>query len=231
MNQQKTKYKMKNSNSIKLYLIVYNLIQTVSWSILLLRLINHDSNVWNGKTSNLYQYVKWPLLFSHILTILEIIHVVVNIVPSNIITTIMQVCLRGSVACIIIPMSIAAQNSIGLPIALHAWAVAEVTRYSYYTFNLLGFVPYLLTWLRYSVFIVAYPVGAMGELICIYVTQKQLNETNISNSSNVSTVYRYILYVSTILLIPVFPKLYMHMLKQRRKVLGKQTASTDTKNK
>lgn len=60
----------------------------------------------------------------------------------------MQVCLRGTVACIIIPMSTAAQNSIGLPVALHAWAVTEVIRYSYYTLNLLGYVPYLLTWLR-----------------------------------------------------------------------------------
>ena len=42
------------------------------------------------------------------------------------------------------------------------------SRYSLYAIQLVGTPPYLLTWLRYSFFIVAYPTGVAGELLCSY---------------------------------------------------------------
>ena len=47
---------------------------------------------------------------------------------------------------------------------LAAWMITEVIRYSCYLSNLLGAKIHILTWLRYTLFIVLYPIGVSGEL-------------------------------------------------------------------
>ncbi len=54
----------------------------------------------------------------------------------------------------------------GLPLLLLAWQVTEIIRYSFYFFGLLGSVPSVLTYLRYTLFIALYPMGVTGELWC-----------------------------------------------------------------
>jgi very-long-chain (3R)-3-hydroxyacyl-CoA dehydratase len=52
-----------------------------------------------------------------------------------------------------------------------AWAAVEVPRYLFYTCELLlgkGTSPYALAWLRYSLFVVLYPLGIAGEVGCLY---------------------------------------------------------------
>ncbi len=62
----------------------------------------------------------------------------------------------------------------GVLLVCFAWSVTEVVRYSYYAFNILGFVPYLLTWCRYSLFIILYPLGvAVSFQFCFTVLKKQ----------------------------------------------------------
>lgn len=51
---------------------------------------------------------------------------------------------------------------------LSAWSLTEVVRYGYFTMNLQGGVPKLLTWSRYSFFYVLYPVGMLSEIILIW---------------------------------------------------------------
>ncbi|KAK2725638.1 hypothetical protein QYM36_000217, partial [Artemia franciscana] len=62
----------------------------------------------------------------------------------------------------------ASKSSIGLPLILIAWTITEIIRYSFYFFALLGDTPYLLKYLRYTLFIVLYPIGITGELIICY---------------------------------------------------------------
>ncbi len=51
---------------------------------------------------------------------------------------------------------------------LIAWSVTEVIRYSYFVFNLSGFSPSFMTWLRYNTFFVLYPLGISSECWLIY---------------------------------------------------------------
>jgi len=45
-----------------------------------------------------------------------------------------------------------------------AYGLAESIRYPYYVFNtLMEEPPYILTWLRYSAFLVLYPIGLLSE--------------------------------------------------------------------
>lgn len=52
---------------------------------------------------------------------------------------------------------------------LTAWATTEVIRYTYFAFKEAGvYIPYALTWLRYSAFLVLYPIGITSELVMMY---------------------------------------------------------------
>lgn len=53
---------------------------------------------------------------------------------------------------------------------LIAWSVTEVVRYSFFTASLYtnGQVPAFLTWLRYNLFFVLYPLGIYSECKLIY---------------------------------------------------------------
>lgn len=48
--------------------------------------------------------------------------------------------------------------------------MTEVIRYAFYACNLLGFEPYVLLYLRYTIFYILYPVGASSEAFLIYAT-------------------------------------------------------------
>ncbi|XP_054644123.1 very-long-chain (3R)-3-hydroxyacyl-CoA dehydratase 2 isoform X4 [Dunckerocampus dactyliophorus] len=106
-----------------------------------------------------------------------------------------------------------------------AWTVTEIIRYSFYTFSLLNHLPYLIKWARYTFFIVLYPMGVSGELLTIYaalphVQKMGLYSVTLPNKYNFSFDYHAFLILVMISYIPLFPQLYFHMIRQRKKVLG-----------
>ncbi|KAH0627498.1 hypothetical protein JD844_003266, partial [Phrynosoma platyrhinos] len=77
---------------------------------------------------------------------------------------------------------------------------------------------------RYNLFIILYPVGVVGELLTIYaalpyVKKSGMFSVRLPNKYNVSFDYYYFLLIIMASYIPLFPQLYFHMLRQRRKVL------------
>ena len=73
-----------------------------------------------------------------------------GLVRSNPVITTFQVLSRVMVVCGVIlatPDNYAAASP-GLPIAILAWSVTEIIRYSFYFTNLIGFVPQFIIWLR-----------------------------------------------------------------------------------
>lgn len=113
----------------------------------------------------------------------------------------------------------------GLPLALLAWSVTEIIRYGYYAFNLVGAVPGILVMLRYTTFIVLYPIGVTGELLCFYWAQsyartEKVWSVEMPNKYNATFSYLYFLWFVMLLYIPLFPQMYLHMFAQRKKVLG-----------
>ena len=108
---------------------------------------------------------------------------------------------------------------------ISAWTLTEVVRYSFYLFALIGEVPYAIQWCRYTFFIVLYPLGVTGELLSIYgslndVAERKLYYIELPNKANIAFNYFYYLILIMLLYIPIFPQLYLHMIAQRKKVIG-----------
>src|SRR5258705_11999767 len=112
---------------------------------------------------------------------------------------------------------------------LIVWSTTEIIRYPFYTFTLLGNIPYELLWLRYTTFYLLYPIGGFSEAVAIYATLP------ISSSWKTYDYIRALLFViwwpcRVSEFLPVYAilkptlalyVLYTYMIKQRRKALGK----------
>ena len=149
-----------------------------------------------------------------------------------------------------IPLQLApiVQTSFGLTLVLLAWCLVEIVRYSYYATNLINVNIGILTWLRYTLFIILYPMGVTGEVWC-YVDSLAYWKTSKAYSYDMPNTLNFTFkpYVVTLLvilfylpgekwflakstcnfwytesfLISGFPPMYFHMFAQRKKVLNK----------
>jgi very-long-chain (3R)-3-hydroxyacyl-CoA dehydratase len=155
--------------------------------------------------------------------VLEIVHVAIKWVKSPLFTTFIQVVSRVFVLVFIniVPREelIRIFGVTGVALVTVAWGITEVVRYSYYSSSLLGKEISILTYLRYTLFIILYPIGVCGEWLILLSVMKENNwELNIIN-----------IFMGIVLLtyIPFFPKLYMYMWNQR----GRKIRSRDNEYK
>lgn len=203
----------------KLYLFLYNAFQWYGWvAILTDRIYSHDSN----SLSNI------GLLFLYLfqsLAVLEIIHAVTGLVKANVVTTIVQVVSRVQIIYVMM-LCPRAENSPGMVPMITAWGLVEVVRYLYLALNLFGMAPRVLTWLRYTLFYVLYPLGVYGEMRVLYDSLPDLIEghllsVSLPNPWNFS--FSFASYIKVLLFVVYLPGLYVqytHMIRQRGKVLG-----------
>ncbi|XP_028775749.1 very-long-chain (3R)-3-hydroxyacyl-CoA dehydratase 2 [Neltuma alba] len=140
-----------------LYLLAYNSLQAIGWTFSLLAiLINLLSTrsvagtyASSGKLISLLQCT----------AVLEVIHGAIGIVPSGVLLTLMQWGGRVHFLLAVVDKVHEVQGSPSVFITLLAWSISEVIRYSHYAFNCIGSCPPWITYLRYTGFIVLYPLG------------------------------------------------------------------------
>merc|ERR1712226_1554351 len=211
------------------WLLLYNVGQVAGWSSIGYSII---VEMWiSGNYKILYHIVEKQLLIFQTAAVLEILHAATGLVRSNPILTTFQVFCRVIVLWGVIYPIVKVQINLGCALLLFAWTITEMIRYSYYSFTLLGYLPSVLNYLRYTLFIVLYPIGVTGELLCIYralpiVKETDLFSLHLPNKWNFSFEYYYVLFGTFPLYVVLFPQLYFHMFKQRGKALGSKPSQS-----
>lgn len=218
------------------YLILYNAVSAALWAYVLVSAgldtrgyFTEDQSTLYGKPAALavMEALLTPNPPHHFLlalqlsnAILETVHTVLRIVPLPLTTVVLQFAAR---------LFITHGISLNLPFApgnFHpayiglttSWAITEVVRYGYYTSKLVhGHVPHWFTWLRYSLFVVLYPVGLVCEATVVYVSL-------VAASGS----YKNFLMFGLAMYIPGFLTLYSYMWRQRSKVLGTRKVKQKT---
>lgn len=207
------------------YLLFYNAAQALGWIVLTGKIIWHFS--FHDSFVGLYDELKLFLNIFQTAALLEVIHTIVGIVRSNPFMTAGQVMSRLFLTWGILWLVPESRDHVGVLLMMVAWCVTEVIRYCFYMMALVGDVYYFLQWARYTLFIVLYPLGVLGELLCIYralpyVRHRGTLSISLPNAANVGFDYSYMLVAVMLLYIPFFPQLYTHMLAQRRKTIGRE---------
>ncbi|XP_054847367.1 very-long-chain (3R)-3-hydroxyacyl-CoA dehydratase 1 isoform X2 [Eublepharis macularius] len=202
------------------WLIFYNIAMTAGWLVLAIAMARFYLE--NGTHKGIYKSIQKTLKFFQTFALLEIVHCAV--VHTSVLVTGVQVSSRIFMVWFITHSIKQIQNEESVILFLVVWTVTEITRYSFYTFNMLNHLPYFIKWARYNFFIILYPVGVVGELLTIYaalpyVKRSGMFSVRLPNKYNVSFDYYYFLLIVMASYVPMFPQLYFHMLRQRRKVL------------
>lgn len=201
------------------YLIAYNVSMFIGWTLFIFSfssqyLLTKNINLTYEKS---FQYLK---IFQYG-AVLEIIHIILKLVKSPLMTTIIQVMSR--IIIVYILSNVKSSVSIGYILLSFAWGVTEMIRYTYYYLSLIQKnyntkfeIPYPLIWSRYSFFIVLYPIGVSGELITLWKSTIELKNYSFLNIN-----IAYIIYFSFVLYVPGLFVLYTYMLRQRKSTFKK----------
>lgn len=112
------------------------------------------------------------------------------------------------------------------------WMQCHVFWFSYGEPKFSGIFEFLFNFLycSYTTFIILYPTGVTGELLCLYWAQSYAQKNKIwsielPNTYNFTFSYFRFLWIVILLYIPLFPQLYLHMFALRKKVLGNNNLS------
>lgn len=191
------------------YLLTYNLLLAIGWLVFLVYQVAHGFQL-DGFSLGLLNIVQ-------VAAFLEVLHAALKWVKTPVFTSLIQISSRVFVLFwinVILPVDMISVAGIdGVVMVSIAWGITEVVRYSFYFLGLLGKDIYALTWMRYSFFLVLYPLGVTGEWF-ILLSQIQLSgwELSVLNVFLGAVLLSYFYY---------FPQLFGYMLQQRKKRLHK----------
>ncbi|KAF0980008.1 hypothetical protein FDP41_001161 [Naegleria fowleri] len=211
----------------KAYLFLYNAVLCGGWGYILYLTAMH--HVEGKKNVDLYPKIEKPLQLFQTLAVLEIVHSMLGLVSSPIFTTLMQVFSRLFVVWFSLNLEHRVKytetEAMFITSLLVAWCVTEVIRYSFYALKLYDICPYIIVWLRYTTFIVLYPLGVSSELALTYFRLKYVRENRpysleMPNPYNMSFDSYIFVWIVMLSYLPGFPQLYLYMFTQRKKVLA-----------
>ncbi|RAH39656.1 putative membrane protein [Aspergillus brunneoviolaceus CBS 621.78] len=195
------------------YLLIYNTINALLWTRILLTLLS--SIVLLVPPETLYTTLEPWTRWTQTLASFEILHSALGLTRSPIFTTFTQIFARGvQVWAINYAFPEATTTTVAIyPAMVLAWSLADAIRYTYFAvLSVAGSsaVPRWLRWLRYSLFLGLYPIGIASEWWLMF------RATLVTDSVAVKGIFVFFLGLYA----PGSVMMYKYMVKQRRKVLS-----------
>jgi len=220
------------------YLLTYNTLLAAGWGYILFLVAD---TVYNGGwTAEVYERTSLPLKICQTAAGMEVLHSLLGVVKSPFFTTFIQVLSRYWALWGIVEVAPEAVKNGALKLftvghvslqlniitLLFCWSATEILRYGFYAAKEVGYVPYPLLWLRYSTFVILYPLGVASEMTMVYLAMPTIRKErplsfSMPNSINFAFDYYWFCWVAIACYVPGLPELYFHMLRQRKKILGK----------
>ncbi|KAE9593239.1 putative very-long-chain (3R)-3-hydroxyacyl-CoA dehydratase [Lupinus albus] len=205
-----------------LYLLAYNSLQAIGWTVSLTKILYNLVSTFS--LHGTYASASHLISFLQCAAFLEVIHGAIGLVPSGALLPLMQWGGRTHFLLAVVAKLHEVQELPSVFITFLAWSISEVIRYSHYAFSCTGNCPSSITYLRYTAFIVLYPLGVgPGELWLMYQALPIVKKNNIYADSFSGLPFSYYDFLKVVVLVYPFLwlKLYMHLFKQRRTKLNK----------
>lgn len=216
------------SSLAKAYLIIYNCILLTLCVVAVIKMLSFNivSNGIDGfpKAGTFEKgspFVK--ILF--IAQYLEIVHTAIGLTKGSPIICAIQVLARSLVYFAFLDSEPRVHNNKSSGLMLIVWCLGDIARYPFYILKLLNVQFYPVVWLRYSSWILLYPMGFILEGIVAYNNWNYLEESG-TLSYSMPNQFNFAFHMSTFLYyyIPALPLggfvMMSYMKSQRDKVLA-----------
>lgn len=224
---RKDEFGYRKEDMKKVYLVLYNLSQFVFYMYIFVVLTIRYTKEGVDSMEGTYDAVGPALKFCQIIQFLEVMHPMFGYTKGSVWIPFFQV---GGRAIILFAMIDSEPRMQTKPVVFYlflTWSIVEVVRYPYYIAQLFKLKSsYILTWLRYSIWIPLYPLGILCEGIIILRNIPYFEETN-KFSISLPNYWNFSFHCPTVmklyLLLLFFPGMYTmmkHMYRARIKKLG-----------
>mmetsp|Transcript_15676 Transcript_15676/g.43856 ORF Transcript_15676/g.43856 Transcript_15676/m.43856 type:complete len:218 (-) Transcript_15676:1027-1680(-) len=207
------------------YLVVYNIAQAGGWlSVLLLTALTIQRG---GSAEDVYSATGFLVCCFQGLSLLETLHAATGLVRSGVAAALIQWVGRSHVLFAVLYAVPELHGSLAVTPLFTVWAISEIIRYPWYAATLLDACPAFLTWLRYTAFIVLYPIGVLSEvwiLVEVLPIAKETRMYNVTMPNAINFGFDY--YIFLLVGLSIYPfawfQLYSQLLRARGKKLGKK---------
>mmetsp|Transcript_10531 Transcript_10531/g.15713 ORF Transcript_10531/g.15713 Transcript_10531/m.15713 type:complete len:228 (-) Transcript_10531:197-880(-) len=221
-----------NCAFIESYLFNYNVFMFCGWGLVAYLLVRATVPSFNenGLSPTTFQDGVRGCLTGvcilQLVALLEVVHAFLGLVRSEPFAALAQTLGRNFFLFLFCSSLEVVQQHPAALATLAAWALSELIRYPFYAATLWtgtfgGKCPVVLKWLRYSGFVLLYPIGFLGEAASLWVGAPVIASEGLYTPFD----FRFILYpYMALAYIVVAPGLYFYMFKQRAKQMKKKKA-------
>ncbi|KAG6446052.1 very-long-chain (3R)-3-hydroxyacyl-CoA dehydratase isoform X2 [Manduca sexta] len=205
----------------KVYLIIYNLFQFVGFMYVLAVMGVRYAKLEYDSVADTYEHVGPAMKFLQLMQYLEVMHPLFGYTKGGPLMPFLQISGRAFVLFAMIEAEPRMQTKPVVFYLFIVWATIEIVRYPFYIAQLYKKEIYILTWLRYTLWIPLYPIGVVCEAIVIlrnipYFEETQRLTVSLPNTWNFA--FHMPTFMRVYLLLLTFPGMYTvmsHMYKLR----------------
>ncbi|KAI5651536.1 protein tyrosine phosphatase-like protein, PTPLA domain-containing protein [Phthorimaea operculella] len=201
--------------------IIYKLFQLIGYLYVLAVMGVRYAKLEYDSVADTYEHVGSAIKFLQLMQYLEVMHPLFGYTKGGALVPFLQVSGRAFVLFAMIEAEPRMQTKPVVFYLFLVWSMIEVVRYPYYISQLYKKEIYILTWLRYSMWIPLYPLGILCESIIILRNIPYFEETQrftISLPNEWNFAFHLPTFLRVYLLILTFPGMYLvmgHMRKLR----------------
>lgn len=216
---------------------MYNLYQFIAYFYVFIVLIielNRDGLVEASKFT--YKTVGAPMKCSQFLQYMECLHALVGYTKGSALFPFLQVTGRNLVLFAVINSEPRIQDKPIILCLFLVWSAVELIRYPYYIMALMKTEISWLTWLRYSVWVILYPLGFMCEGLILLISLSYFEESKrytIGMPNKWNFTFNMVIFLKIYMTFVLLPGLYVvmkHMQSLRVKKLKKPTINCSQSN-
>uniref|UniRef100_A0A1B0DIR5 Very-long-chain (3R)-3-hydroxyacyl-CoA dehydratase n=1 Tax=Phlebotomus papatasi TaxID=29031 RepID=A0A1B0DIR5_PHLPP len=151
----------------KVYLVLYNLLQFVGFLYIVTVLTLRIARDGHPATHEAFEAVGKVFKFCQLMQFLEVLHPLFGYTTGGILAPLMQTTGRAIVLFLAIDTDERVQKLTIVTYLFIIWATIELVRYPHYLMRLMGVHVTQLEWLRYTLWIPLYPLGALYETLVL----------------------------------------------------------------
>eukprot|EP00605_Chrysophyceae_sp_TOSAG23-4_P000900 GSChrysophyteH1.ASY1.ANO1.991.1 assembled CDS len=205
-----------------IYLILYNAFCIAGWAQCLYLVGTYYKE---GKSAHdLWISLQDPLTYVQTAAVMEIVHSMVGLVRSPVMTVFLQVFSRVLLVWGYTRRFPACQDHWSLFLMVASWSCAEIPRYFFYIcaqFQESHEIPSVVFFLRYSLFAVLYPTGITGECLQMYEFY--------TKSASSDPTWTYATYAVAVIYFFGSPYMINNMLVNRKREFKKRREALSKK--
>ncbi|CAG9566309.1 unnamed protein product [Danaus chrysippus] len=205
----------------KVYLVMYNLFQFIGYTYVLCVIGIRYAKLEYDSVADTYEHVGPAMKFLQLMMFLEVMHPMFGYTKGGVLVPFLQVSGRAFILFVMIESEPRMQTKPVVFYLFILWSTIEIVRYPFYIAQLYKKEIYILTWLRYTMWIPLYPLGIMCEAIVILRNIPYFEETlkfTVSMPNEWNFAFHMPTFLRVYLLVLTFPGMYFvmsHMHKLR----------------